>query len=111
MKPIPSFGSRLAVFAFLSLAARLPAQSVPFLIEPTAPAPSMRLIWQTEPGVRYDLFQSTDLLSWTHVPGYPAAAVGLSKEYSFNLGPSEWTFEVRSSGERKSRSEDQLLSD
>ncbi len=87
MKPISPLLRRLVAVALMTVATRLPAQSVPFLIEPTAPAPSMRLIWQTEPGVRYDLFQSTDLLSWTHVPGYPAAAVGLSKEYSFNLGP------------------------
>ena len=77
----------LLAAALLDFGATLPAQSVPFLFEQVSPAPSMRLIWQTEPGVRYDLWQSTDLFSWTHVPGYPAAAAGLSLQYPFNIGP------------------------
>ncbi len=67
--------------------ARSSAQSRPYLLEPTTPSPSMRLTWQTEPGVRYDLWQSTDLFSWSQVLGYPATAAGLSEEYVFNLGP------------------------
>jgi formylglycine-generating enzyme required for sulfatase activity len=47
----------------------------------------MRLSWQTEPGHRYDLFQSTDLQLWTHVPGFPATASGLSLQHPFNIGP------------------------
>jgi formylglycine-generating enzyme required for sulfatase activity len=77
----------LCLVALLALLPRLPAQSVPYLFEPTAPAPSMRLSWQTEPGHRYDLFQSTDLQLWTHVPGFPATASGLSLQHPFNIGP------------------------
>ena len=47
----------------------------------------MRLLWQTEPGVRYDLWQSPDLSSWSQVPGFPSAAAGLAQEYSFTAGP------------------------
>jgi hypothetical protein len=79
--------TRLAVVALLLLAPHLPAQSVPYLFEPAPPAPSMRLSWQTEPGHRYDLWQSTDLQLWTHVPGYPATASGLSLQHPFNIGP------------------------
>ncbi len=77
----------LLVASSVFLAAPASAQSVPYLFEPTAPAPSMRLSWQTEPGHRYDLWQSTDLQLWTHVPGYPATASGLSLQHPFNIGP------------------------
>jgi hypothetical protein len=43
----------LGCAAFLGLFASLSAQNVPFLLEKTTPDPSMRLLWQTEPGVRY----------------------------------------------------------
>ena len=76
----------LSLAIFLALVAASVAQSVPFLLERTTPAPTMRLLWQTEPGVRYDLWQSPDLSSWTQVPGFPAAAAGLAQEYSFTAG-------------------------
>ena len=44
----------------------------------------MHLLWQTEPGVRYNLHSTSNLLDdWTQVPGYPAVADGLSRKYQF----------------------------
>jgi hypothetical protein len=62
------------------------AQTTPWLLEHTEPAPAMHLLWQTEPGVRYDLWTSDDLSTWTRPLGYPAVAAGLSKEFVFTPG-------------------------
>jgi len=74
--------------AALALAAAVSADPVPFLFESADPGaepagPPDKIVWATEPGVRYDLFVSGNLDSWTHVSGFPAAAGGLSMEHAF----------------------------
>ena len=61
-------------FSPSTLAQSAPLQTPSWLIEATTPAPQKRLIWQTTPGVRYDLWKSDNLLSWTHAPGFPTVA-------------------------------------
>jgi len=75
-----------SVLAFASSAFSLEPPP-PWLIESTTPQPSMRLVWQTEPGVRYDLWTSTNLTNWTQAPGFPSIADGLSREYVYTPGP------------------------
>lgn len=76
-----------AFLAFLGLIALpLPSkadESIPLIFESGSDTLPDKLIWATEPGVRYDLWESADLDDWTRVPGYPAAAEGLAMEYSF----------------------------
>ena len=42
-----------------------------------------KLVWQTEAGRSYDLFQSSDLTAWTRVGGFPRAGTGAPMEHSF----------------------------
>ncbi|MCB1132201.1 MAG: SUMF1/EgtB/PvdO family nonheme iron enzyme, partial [Verrucomicrobiae bacterium] len=63
---------------------RSSGETIPYLLESEPPATTPeKFIWATEPGVRYDLWESGNLDDWDHVPGYPAKATGLSMEYSF----------------------------
>jgi sulfatase modifying factor 1 len=78
-----------ALFAAWSL---LPAsasgQSLPYLFESAAGSgPPNKIVWQTEPGVRYDLWKSDNLADWSRVTGYPVAAAGLAMEHAFTPGP------------------------
>lgn len=62
-------------------------QALPYLFESDGSGPPTRIYWQTEPGVRYDLWKSDDLADWTRVTGYPAMAEGLAMEHAFTPGP------------------------
>jgi len=80
---------RLLVFlqtvSFLSVHA---ADSIPVLFtQDGTPPTNAHVVWQTEPGVRYTLESSSNILSgWSTVPGYPATASGLSQDHTLNLG-------------------------
>lgn len=54
-----------------------------FLFESTDSGPPGKLLWETEPRVRYDLFSSHDMRSWTHVAGFLALADGPALQHSF----------------------------
>jgi hypothetical protein len=43
-----------------------------------------QVVWDTTPGVRYDLQESGSLTNWTSVAGYPAAASQYANAYVFN---------------------------
>lgn len=58
------------------------AQDLPYLLTPSSGEPS-QLSWATEPGRRYDLWESTDLDAWKRVEGFPKAAAGLSLAHAF----------------------------
>ena len=76
------------LFAALSLVPAAIGQSLPYLFESAAGSgPPTKIVWQTEPGVRYDLWQSDDLSGWSQVTGYPATATGLAMEHAFTPGP------------------------
>jgi hypothetical protein len=81
-----------ALFAALSLvpASASAGQTLPYLFESDASGPPNKLLWQSEPGVRYELWQSDDLASWSRVTGYPAAAAGLAMEHAFTPGPQRF---------------------
>ncbi len=70
----------------LLLVAAASGQALPYLFDPSSGTPN-KLFWRTEPGLRYDLWKSDNLASWSHVAGYPAAAAGLAMEYAFIPGP------------------------
>ena len=78
-----------ALFAALSLvpASASAGQTEPYLFESDAAGPPSKILWQTEPGVRYDLWQSDNLADWSRVTGYPAQAAGLAMEHAFTPGP------------------------
>ena len=53
------------------------------------------LAWPTTPGVRYEVLQSTNLQSWSTVPGYPAAANGPAQSMPFATAGTAGFFQVR----------------
>lgn len=75
----------LALLAALCFPVPLAALGPPVILPPENPAedPAHRVVWQTEPGVRYELKQSSDLGNWTTVAGFPTEALGRSLEYAF----------------------------
>jgi hypothetical protein len=46
---------------------------------------SATITWPTDPGVRYELQESTDLVNWITVPGFPAQAIQLAQQQAVNL--------------------------
>ncbi len=71
--------------AFALLASFLHAQDSPPLswrFEPSSGLPN-KLLWQTETGRSYDLWESPDLKGWTRVSGYPKKAEGPAMEHAF----------------------------
>ncbi len=74
---------RLSAAALLVLPVSALAQALPYLFESDGSGPPDKIVWATEPGVRYDLWESGDLNQWDRVAGYPAAADGLSMEHAF----------------------------
>ncbi len=44
-----------------------------------------RLAWSTEPGIRYELQESTDLQTWITVAGYPTKAEALAQQQALDL--------------------------
>ena len=85
------FASHLRSLGCALFAALLPAaasgQTLPHLFESPGSGPPDKILWQTEPGVRYDLWKSDNLADWAHVTGYPALADGLAMEHAFTPGP------------------------
>ncbi len=61
--------------------------SIPVLfVTDDANPTNMQFLWQTDPGVRYRLETSTNLLSvWDPVVGYPVEATGLSLGHEFSV--------------------------
>ena len=71
----------------LALLTSASGQTLPHLFEANDTGSPNKLVWQTEPGVRYDLWQSANLADWSRVTGYPAVATGLAMEHAFTAGP------------------------
>lgn len=46
----------------------------------------VKLVWQSETGRSYDLFQSPDLTGWVHVDGFPKPGTGGAMEHPFAAG-------------------------
>jgi hypothetical protein len=82
-----AFHHRASVFLSLLLAASTSAETLPHLFESDGTGPPNKLYWQTEPGIRYDLWKSDNLSSWQRVTGYPAVAEGLAMEHAFTPSP------------------------
>jgi hypothetical protein len=84
MKTMPLRGFALLP---LVLATTAIGEALPHLFESDGTGPPNNLIWQTQPGIRYDLWKSDDLSDWQRVTGYPAMAEGLAMEHAFTPGP------------------------
>lgn len=54
-----------------------------------------RLVWQSMPGLRYEVRQSTNLQSWATAPGFPAVAEGPAQEMPFVMEGAAGFFQVR----------------
>lgn len=54
---------------------------------PEAAVADFELVWSTKPGLRYQLWDSTDLEQWNLVDGYPTEAEALSDLYEIQAGP------------------------
>ncbi len=82
-------GGVLLVFGLmLPMDSRAQSQSISSLIkleENEQGERIVRFVWGTEPGVRYQLQESTDLESWTPLPGDPIEAVDLAVERLFEI--------------------------
>ncbi len=80
----------------LAGAVTLFAQGLPAIFpdeDPQTPA-DYRLVWPASPGQRYEVRQSTDLHTWTVVPGFPATADGPAQELPFTAGSTPRFFQV-----------------
>lgn len=75
--------------ALVVLALSLSAENTPLILPTEDPetGPPMRGIWPTEPGIRYELQESTTLEpdSWTTVAGFPTEAAALAQQHAFEL--------------------------
>ncbi len=51
------------------------------------PQKPKRVIWSTEPGIRYELQESTTMEpeDWTTVAGFPSEAEALAQQYAFEM--------------------------
>ena len=84
---VPCWFRRLFAAALLALPISASAQALPYLFESDGSGPPNKIYWQTEPGIRYDLWTSDNLADWQHVTGFPATADGLVMEHDFTPGP------------------------
>jgi hypothetical protein len=57
-------------------------------------ASAYRLVWSTDPGVRYQPQQSSDLQGWITLGGYPKLGPGLADQYLFNANSNRQFFRV-----------------
>lgn len=64
------------------------------VIFPGDTAQSLKLVWPATPGLRYTVQQSTNLQSWSTVPGYPAAANGPAQQFVFSTTNQTGFFKV-----------------
>ena len=55
---------------------------------------SHRIIWSTDPGIRYELQESTDLSTWTTVDGFPSEAQALAQQHKFEADAPAKFFRV-----------------
>jgi len=62
---------------------------------PAGAAAPQELIWSTAPGVRYNLWESPDLSSWTQVSGYPAVADALTGKHEIQTDLTARFFSVQ----------------
>jgi hypothetical protein len=78
----------LVVVLFISSVFQLMAQPL-LTLQPGDEQPNQqRLIWSTEPGIRYELQESMDVDDpdgWTAVAGYPTEAEALSQQALIEL--------------------------
>ncbi|MBM4027405.1 MAG: hypothetical protein FJ280_18660, partial [Planctomycetes bacterium] len=44
-----------------------------------------RLLWSTDPGIRYALQESTNMVQWSPVAGYPTEAAALAQQHALDL--------------------------
>jgi len=56
--------------------------------------PSHRLAWDTDDGLRYRLEKSTNLQTWTTMPGFPRASNSLADEFLLNPSGGQAFFRV-----------------
>lgn len=50
-----------------------------------------QVVWETKPGVRYELQESGSLTNWSAVPGYPSEASQYAEAYAFNASNEQAT--------------------
>lgn len=79
-------------------AQQLTAQTNTVLIfpdeDPLTPE-SLKLVWPTTPGLRYEVQQSTNLQTWTTAPGFPASAPGPAQQMPFTPSGNARFFQVK----------------
>ncbi len=71
------------VFAGLSIFGQTTLHVLPAEVEDLTN--SHQLVWETEPGVRYELQQSSNLTSWASIAGYPTSAVQYTDGHAFEM--------------------------
>ena len=78
------------------VAAQLFAQSNPVILLEENPETSEthQLVWETEPGVRYEAQTSTNLSQWDPVDGYPAEATSIVDALSFGIDEGTRFFRI-----------------
>ncbi len=86
------------LLGLFSLGCVLSGQNPPVILPTDDPdiGPPLRVVWPTEPGVRYLLEESTTLESgsWSVVGGFPTEAAALAQQHAFDLSSDRQFFRV-----------------
>ena len=85
----------LCLMAVLPLSAQTNINPVIFPDEDVLTPESLRLVWPSTPGLRYEVKQSTNLQTWTTAPDFPAAAPGPAQQMPFATSGNARFFQVR----------------
>jgi formylglycine-generating enzyme len=83
-----SYGSAAYLMAFFAFTMHLGAQPLMTMLPDEAEPDKQRLIWSTDPGIRYELQETSNIdapESWTTVAGYPTEAEALAQQALIEL--------------------------
>ena len=53
---------------------------------------NQRIVWSTDPGIRYLLEESTDLSGWISLAGFPTEAAAFAQQHAFEVEVGENKF-------------------
>lgn len=87
----------------LSVGSALSGQNAPVILPTDDPetGPPLQVVWPTEPGVRYELEETDNLLTeWTGADGYPLEAVGPVQQHLFTPQGDAHFFRIRTIDEQ-----------
>ena len=85
----------LLLSAVVSASAQTNISPAIFPDEDTLTPETLRLVWSSSPGLRYEVKQSTNLQVWTTASGFPTNANGPAQQFPFSPSGKSRFFQVR----------------